>query len=400
MTGVGLTKRGFLVIMILFLSFLSWYLSFFASVLQNIAGSSTNLIVGASFSFVIAITLLISSFFINRFSRIRLIYGYSIATSLASVLLLVTSSSVLRLIIVFAVAIFFGVGLLAFFTYFWSLTASVERGRVSGLAGFFALPFASVVTLMAETSGFSEAVIVCVILSLAPLAIRFLNPENRVVLNSKRDEIGFHPEKRTILLYSVPWILFSLINATLARNISLNVFSHVPASFYIFLLVLQATATGFGALGGGLVSDLVGRRLTLGFCLTLYGISTALGNFLQNFAVLSFVYFTSGLNWGILLTQYGSVVWGDLADKESCPKRYAFGWMIYFLTFGIGILFSPQVSQIPLIVSSLGGCFLIFISNVPLVLAPEVLSADFREQVKLKLHIHAVKRTGRKQSQN
>jgi len=402
MTGHRLTKRGFLVTIIIFFSFFSWYFSFSFSVLRHIVSSSTEtyLTVNVSFNFIVAITLILSSFFIHRFNKIRIIYAYSITTSIASILLLLTSSTVLRLIIFFVAGVLFSIGQLAALTYFWDLTASVERGRVAGLAGFFTLPVVYVVGWMGEAFDFFGTVMIGVILSLGILAIRLLNPENKAILTTKKDEKGYHPEKRTILLYSVPWILFSLVNSTLARNISLHVLQTVPSSLYLFLFVLQIMASGFGALGGGIVADFFGRRLSLGLCLTLFGISTALGGFVQNYEILSFMYIINGLSWGILWVLYSSVVWGDLSDKESCAKRYSIGLIIYYLTISIGSLLTFQISQIPLIISSLVGCLLIFLSNIPLILAPELLSSDFRERIRLKLHMNVIKRIRRKQSQN
>jgi hypothetical protein len=42
---------------------------------------------------------------------------------------------------------------------------------------------------------------------------------------------------------------------------------------------------------------------------------------------------------------------------------------------------------------------LIFLSNIPISLAPELLPSDFRERIKLKLHMSAVKKIKRSRSQ-
>ena len=401
MTGVRLTKRGFLVTMILFFSFLSWYAVFSLYILRHVVSSSagTYLMVNASFNFVIAITLLLGSFFIHRSSKIRIIWGCFLAISIVTILLLFTSSIVLRLMIIFVAGVFFGIGQLAGFTYFWGLTVSEERGRVAGLIGFFALPIIYIVDGMAETFDFSGTVMLGVILSLGTLVIKLLRPE-KTMLTAKKDERGNYPEKRTILLYSIPWVLFSLINATLARNISLHISEQVSSSFYLSLTGLQAIAAVFGALGGGIIADFFGRRLSLVFSLTLFGIGSALVGLVENHEIFCFVYFANGLNWGILMTQYLLVVWGDLANKESCAKRYSIGLIIFYLATGVGSLLTHQISQVPLIVSSLASCLLIFLSNIPLILAPELLSSDFRERIKLKLYMNVVKKIGRKPSQN
>lgn len=402
MTSVRLTKRGFLVTMILQSIFLTWYYVFSLSVLQHVVGSSdeTFLMVYASFNFIIAITLLSSSFFIHRFNKIWIISGCSIVISIATLLLLFVSNIIIRLVVIFVGGAFFGIAQLVSFTYFWSLTVPEERGRAAGLAGFFFLPFSYLIWLMAQTFDFSGTVMLSVILNLGTLAVIMLRPEKKALLTTKKDEKGYSPEKRTILLYSVPWALFSLINPTLARNISLHVSQSVPSSLYAFLMVIQIVASSFGALGGGIIADLFGRRLSLGFSLTLYGISSALGGFVENYEVLYFMYFVNGLNWGILSTLYFFVVWGDLSSKESCAKRYSIGLTISYLAIGVGFLFTHQISQIPLIVNSLVSCALIFLSNISLILASELLASDFREKIKLKLYMNVIKKIRRKLSQN
>jgi len=399
LTGVQVTKRSFLTILVLFISFFSWYFSFALSILPRIISLSAEnfYLINSSFNFLIAFASLLGIFFINRFSKVHIIYGYAIATSMASILLLATSNTAIRLAILFTMGIFFGIGQLAFFTYFWSLTEPSERGRVAGFAGFIALPCAYLIGLIAEIADFSGAVLVGCIISLGALAIRLLGSKKGILKKESCGE-GFRPEKRTILLYAAPWIIFSLINATIARSISINISSLVPSSLFASLFLLQMAASGLGALVGGTVADFFGRRLSLGLSLTLYGISTVLGGLLQSYVVF-FMYVANGVTWGILWTLYGSVVWGDLADKGSYSKRYALGLVIFYLTSGVGILFTSEIANIPLIASALVGCFLIFLSNLPIVLAPELLSSDFREKMKLKLHIKAVKKIRRYKNQ-
>ena len=402
MTGVRLTKRGLLVTTILHLTFLTWYYVVSLLVLRHVVGSSaeTYLMAYASYNLIIAITSILCSFLIHNFNKISIIYKCSIAISTVVLLLLFVSDIILRLILIFLEGVFFSIGQLVFFTYFWSLTVPEERGRAAGLAGFFSLPFSYLIYLMAQTFDFFGTVMLSVILSLGTLSIKLLRPEKKALLTTKKNEKGYRPEKKIILLYSLPWILFSLINVTLARNISLHILQRVPSSLYIFLLVLQMTASSFGALGGGIIADFFGRRLSLGFSLTLYGISSALGGFVENYEVLYFVYVVNGLNWGILSALYFFVIWGDLADKESCAKRYSVGLAISYLAMGVGFLLTHQISQIPLIVNSLVSCLLIFLSNIPLIFAPELLASDFRERIKLKLYMNVVKKIGRKLSRN
>jgi len=399
-SGVRLTKLGFLIIVILFANFFTWYYVVSIVVLEHVVGSSieTYQVAYIFFNLIIAFTLLLSSIYIHKFNTIRIIYGCSVTISVLAPLLFVPNM-ILRLMVIFTQGVFLGVGQLASFMYFWSITVSEERGRTVGIIGFFFLPFFQVVSLMVQTFDFFWVVMLTIILSSGILTIRLLRPEKTALLTRKKGEQGYCHDKRTILLYSIPWVLFSLVNVTLARNISVDVFQSIPSSFYTFLVVLQMIACGFGALGGGIIADFFGRRLSLGLSLTLYGLSTALGGFFQNYGVLFFMYIANGLSWGILWTLYGSVVWSDLSDKKKLCKICSIGLVTFYGVTGFGFLFTPQISQISLVTSSLLSCVLIFISNIPLILAPELLSSDFREKIKLKLHMNVVRKL-RKQSQD
>jgi sugar phosphate permease len=348
-----------------------------------------------TFNLIIVITLLFGSFFIHRFNTLHVIYECSIILTAITPLLFV-SNITLRLVIIFIQGIFFSLGQLASFTYFWSLTASEERGRVVGIVGFFILPLFQIIGPITQIIGFTGAVVITIFLSLGTLTIRLFEPKKKSSLTRKKDEEGYYHEKKTVLLYTIPWILFLLVNATLARNISSDIFESVPISLYTFLLILQIIASGFGALVGGIVADFIGRRSAIGTSLTLFGISIVLGGLFPISGVLYFMYIVNGLTWGILWTLYFSVVWGDLGNKENVAKIYSMGLMIFYMVNGISFLFIPQISQISLVTSSFLGCLLVFLSNIPVIIAPELLPSDFRDKIKLRLHINTLKRVRKK----
>jgi MFS family permease len=344
--------------------------------------------------------MLLISFFIRRFNKLRVIYTCSIAISIVTAILLFASNNILNLAIIFVFGIFFGIGQLTFFTYFWNLTVAEERGRITGLIGFVTLPLYSLIDPgIAGALDFPSTVVLSIILSLGMLIVVMLKPAKTMLTAKKNERGGNYYEKRVVLLYSIPWVIFSLINATLAKNISLSTFQQVSPSFYVFLIVLQAITAIFGTLIGGIIADFFGRRLSLALGLTLYGISSALGGFVNNYAMFYFAYATNGLSWGFLLTLYSLVVWGDLANKENCAKMYSIGLIPFYLATSVGLLFTSQISEVPLVVSSLASCLLIFLSNIPIVLAPELLSPDLRERIKLKMHINTVKKIKRSQNQ-
>jgi MFS family permease len=399
-SGVLLTKRGLLVNMLFFSLFFTSYYVFSPFVLRNIISSDTNrVIIQAAFNVVIALTLIVSSLFIHRINNQRPIYAYSIIASVASAGIFFISDGILRLCSVFLIGVFFSIGQLSFLTYFWESTSSEERGRVAGLIGFSSLLLYTIIAIeVASALDFFGIIALNIILNLGILLVLMVRPSEGTITGRKYDKGTKYYEKRTILLYTVPWLLFSLINATLARNAGLGTQQTVSASFYMSLVVLQLVSSIIGALVGGLIADFFGRRPSLALSVTLYGISTAVEGFVQGGPVLYFVYVAGGLSWGILLAMYSLVVWGDLANKKNVAQMYTIGLAIFYLTIAIGLLPTP-LSQISPINSALIGCTLIFLSNMPIVLAPELVSSDFRERIRLKLHIETVKKI-KKQSEN
>jgi MFS family permease len=211
-------------------------------------------------------------------------------------------------------------------------------------------------------------------------------------LTRKKDLESQRHEKKTVLLYTIPGIIFTLVNVTLAKNVTNIFFELVPSSLYTLLLMLQLSSSGFGALIGGIISDFIGRRITLGTSLTLYGLSIILSGFGQIIDILFFAYIINGLTWGILWAFYGFVLWGDLGNKENVVKMYSLGLIIFYSIMSIGFLVEPQLSELPLVTNSLLGCLLVFLSNIPVILAQELLPKGFLEKIKLRLFVNTLRK--------
>ena len=390
--GIQISKDNFLVNGILYSIFYTAYFVFsFFVPLHVIPFIDNRLMVQTAFNFIIVVTLLSSSFLIHKMNSLRVVCVTSAATSVFTVLLLGVSNDTTQLFILALIAIFFGIGQVAAFKYFWESTATVERGRIAGFIGFGSLLFYLVViTAIAPVLDYTGTVLLGLVLSLGMVAVSSLKLR-KAHLQAKKLEKGNYFEKRTFLLYLVPWILFSLINASLAKNISFHVSQQFP-SLYVTLTILQVVAAIIGTLVAGLIADFFGRRLAVALSLTSYGLSSALAGIASQPEIFYFVYVGNGLSWGMLLTLYGFAIWGDLSNKENCAKIYSIGLAVFYATQGVGLLPLNQIFMIPLVVSSLASCVLIFLSNVPIALAPELQPSDFREKILLKMHLKAVKK--------
>lgn len=352
------------------------------------------LVLQAIFSIFIALSLFLSSHFIKKLVLKHVLVSLTILV-FALILLFFSSFYLLSIFLIFTISIFFGIGQLASYTYFWNTTKSEERGRVGGLIGFIALPFFFIANYgLASSFDFFGNVILCMGLCFIGLLIILLN-KFTYKKDVNKSEIEYYPEKRAIILYSVPWIIFSLLNATLAKNISAETLTLIPQFFYLTLIGLQTVFALIGALSGGFIADYFGRRLTLALSVSLYGISVIFRGFINSELTFIIAFIAEGLSWGILLTLYSFVIWGDLSNKRNVAKLYALGLIIFYLAVGIGQIPS-FISTFSLLSSTLISCLLIFFSNIPIALAPELLSFDIQEKLHMKKYLKTIKKIAEK----
>jgi len=372
----------------------SWYYIFSNEVLKFIIEVSSNffLIYHAYFNFLVVIAIISSVSFIHkRINKIQVLYGLFVISCLGTIFIILPST-ILRLIIYFFLGAWFGLSVPSFFTYLWDITVPEERGRVIGLIGCIMIPIILLVVFLAKNLNLSGILILLISLNLGALFIKLLNPEKIVLLTEKKIKKGYSPEKRTIILYSTPWIIFSLINATLAKAVTVSLTKYLPLSITLWLYILQILSASFGSVVGGVIADFFGRRTALAFGLTLYGISSAITGLAKGYESLFSAFVFAGLTWGSLSTLYLFVIWGDLANEQTVYRRYSLGLSIFYFAQGIGSLFGQEILQIPSFLASILSCLLIFLSNIPLILAPELLSSDFREKIRLRLYIYLIKK--------
>jgi len=388
-SDIQFSKRDFLVSAIFFFSFFEAYFLFTYHLLGYIVPAVESLLViQAAFHVVIVATLFFGSRILHRFNNLRVIYVCAVVNALLS-LLLVFPFDLFRIGVLFVMAIFGSIGVLAALAFFWKMTGNQERGRLAGLIGFFVIPSYFIIDiLVAPSLDFVGIIILSVLVSVLPLVCVLLKPNQAKVLN-KKNKTSIYSEKRVVLLYLIPWIVFSIINVTLAKNDSSFVQGQVSESFYLTLVASQFIGVIFGVAIGGVLSDLLGRRLPLVFSLTLYGLSSALLGLFTTDLVILIVYVANGLSWGILFVLYIFVIWGDLANKQNHVIMYSLGLMVYYLSLGIGLLVEINI---PLLQSTLLICLLVFLLNIPIVLAPELLPSYLLEKIRMKRHIGAVKK--------
>jgi len=346
------------------------------------------------FNLITVSGLIISAFALRNMNATYTLYSWSMVTSFGTVLIFFAPNSIWGLSLYYMLGGLFGVAQLAFYSYFWSSTFVEERGRVGGLLGLISLAFFSFAAALAESLDFCGTTALCIASSLGVLATKLFTPSGMQMSTPGEHRKDPYPEKRAILLYVVPWVIYSLVNATFQEAISFQALLGLSLSARMSLLFLQLIGACLGAAIGGTIADFFGRKVALALGLSLYGFSTALSGTVTVYDVVLFAHLVNGLNWGIFLTIYQLVIWGDLANASNYARLYSLGLSVFYLSTGIGCAFEPVMLQVPLAVASLISCLLIFLSNIPVILAPELLPSGFREKIRLKLYVYLLKRKG------
>lgn len=389
-TEINISKSCFFVVTIFFFAFYESYYFLFSNFLSEVVPfSSDNIVVQGGLHFFTAIILVFGSFLLQKINKLRIIYSCSICACVLNILLLGNLFGSFRLLVLFGLVIFVSLGMLATLGVFGNLTLPQERGRVGGLIGFivFVMFFIVNYSLVLHLD-FYGSILFGLILNALPL-IGLLLKSFRGKLESIQHQTDRYYERRVFALYYIPWIIFSLINVTLAANTSAFIQQQISNSLYFTLLYTQVAGVVFGVLIGGFIADLLGRRFALVFSLTFFGFCTAfVGLFISDLAFLV-VYCASGLTWGILFVLYIFVVWGDLSNQQNVIKIYSIGLITYFLSLGVGFFVDFSMSMIQ---SALLSVLIIFLLNIPVLFAPELLPSYILDRIRMKMHIGTVKK--------
>jgi len=395
--NVRLTKRGFLILFIPYLTISTWYYLFYAlisgRVVKSLGVASQIIWVDVCLNFSIVFSILISCFFVDKVDKVRIICTWAAVMPIATILLMFASNLVSILVLLFLLGAVYGMSLLAYCVYFCSLTNTEERGRVGGTIAFISL-LSYPIFLSFSFNSFSTLV-TFVFLGVCTFMIHFLKPRERTGLTTKERDSAVQSNKKSLRLYLIPWLIFCAVNGTLAYVVT-NYLTYQFSDLAFQAQVLKFFAGSLGALIGGLSADWLGRKMALSIGLVSYGIGTAFSG-LGSPEFFLFACVASGFSWGIFLVVYILVVWGDLASKKIRAPFYAAGFIPFYFSEGLGLLVLPKILHIPVMYAALVSSFLIFLSNVPIIFAKELLPQYVIEEMNLRLHIAWLKKFIKKQ---
>jgi len=194
---------------------------------------------------------------------------------------------------------------------------------------------------------------------------------------------------RHILLYLLPWTLFSIINFAevpiLEKVFGVESFTFAQFAEYIF--------AGISGFIGGIMADILGRKRLIISGFIMLGIDYAFMSFFagSHGALLLFM-ILDGITWGLFFTVFLTVIWGDLGEGYAKEKFYVLGGLPFLLSNLATVLVKPYISVIPPIAAFSFASFFLFLAVIPLMYAHETLPDKAFKEREIISYIEKAKR--------
>jgi hypothetical protein len=400
---IGINSKTAAINIILIANAIAWYLCIYAF-LKN--GAESKGFVGNNLIILIGVNLLVlilagifSSKLIEKIeNRLKfLVYWVTAGVFLSIIPLAVESASFVELVALFGlIGGYFGLGLPVFMGYYSASTETENRGRTSGIIVFLMGLF---VVLLLITSGYDATrttIVLAVWRTFGLVSLIFLNPPDLKINKKEKTTYKGLIKSYSILLYFLPWLLFSLVNnfayvildnsgyATDITGLSNNVENIIVAITAIF---------------SGFLADYIGRKRLMLFGFALIGLGYAALGLLPTHSMQGwwFYIFADGVAWGTFTTLFMLTIWGDLADKRDSEKFYLIGFIPYLLSNFIKVSTGQFMTEMMLGTVFSFASFFLFAAVLPLYLAPETLAEKAMKDRNLKSYLDKAQKMAEKE---
>lgn len=220
------------------------------------------------------------------------------------------------------------------------------------------------------------------------LVLPFLGQHRTPKTTGKAPSYSYVLHRKDVLLYLVPWIMFSLVNFC-----EMPILENFFGGFYGSVEFIVFGLSGVFAVFGGLLADVVGRKRVVitGFIMT--GIEYTVLSLLSDMPISWYLYTAlDGISWGMFAAVFFMTVWGDLAEEQQKEKYYALGGLPYLLAGFLSIVIKPYVGMIPTATTFSLASFFLFLAVLPLMYAPETLPEKSIRERELKDYVERAKK--------
>jgi hypothetical protein len=283
-----------------------------------------------------------------------------------------------------------GMGLPSALAYFADTTAVENRGTYGGLIW---LPVGFGVLTLAFALYSLDVVWALSILAIwrASGGVLFLGLSKlrgKQNLEAKKSSYGTILRRRDLMLYLIPWIMFSLVNFS-----EYPIIAKVLGDFQFMAGSIEFAISGVSAVIGGVLSDLFGRKRIVITGFIILGIEYAILSLFSGAEASWYVYtICDGTAWGLFASVFFMTIWGDLAETTQKEKYYVIGGLPYLLA-GFMAVVVPFAGDIQAVTAFSLASFFLFVAVLPLMYAPETLPEKKIKDRELRDYLEKAKRT-------
>ena len=339
-----------------------------------------------------ALSALLGAWLFPRAREKYLLFWILLGT-LASALLPTVGSNDLSVNMLFSVflGVSVGLGLPSSLAYFADTAIVENRGRCGGVVWGAVGSSILFMGLLVNTLGVSQAFIALSIWRGAGLITFYVLSRFRGKTQSPTRAISYRVilGRRDVVLYLVPWIMFSLIN--FAESPILDALFGID--LHAFLGLIELAITGFFAIVGGVLADLVGRKRVVITGFVVLGVEYATLSLFSATQASWYVYTVlDGTAWGMFAAVFFMTLWGDLAEEEQKEKYYVLGGLPFLLAGFLPVLVKPLVGGIETVTAFSLASFFLFLAVLPLMYAPETLPEKKIKEMELRSYAEKAKK--------
>jgi MFS family permease len=332
---------------------------------------------------------LITSRFKNNINFLK--YWIAIGVLLSLFFAVLNTTDFYSIIVLSAVVgVYFGFGMPTCTAYFAQQTQPQNRAKASGLIILIlGVGYTAITLLDANTVLIAAVLAAWRITSLLPI-LRSKTPQEDTEVKDKKVTYRSILQSRAFLLYTVPWLMFSLIN-DLTMELNKTYFNSglFPAAFAQNYMLIENVLAGASAIICGVLADKNGRKRLALVAFVLLGIGYAsLGLFSELYVAALFYVCVDGFAWGAFMMLFLFTVWGDIAHEKGAEKFYFLGVLPYLFSNFIRVGFGqPIASGIGETVVFSFASFFLFLAILPLAYAPETLPEKIMKKAELDNYI-------------
>jgi MFS family permease len=285
-------------------------------------------------------------------------------------------------IITFLLGASLGIGFPSCLAYFAGSAKPEIRGTFGGLVWCAVGVLTLVMAVPLSLVGVSVSLEVLAAWRAVGLIAFFVASRGTPQLSMKHGPVTYTNvfRRRDVMLYLIPWIMFSIINFAEAP-----IFQTLVGNLYFILSFIEFALIGVCALLGGIFADILGRKRVIITGFVVLGVGYAVLSFSQGLAFSQYLFTVcDGVAWGMFSSVFLITLWGDLAQDRGREKYYVVGGLPFLLASFLEVVVNPYVESIAASLSFSLASFFLFAAVLPLIYAPETLPEKRVREIELQ----------------